>query len=44
MGALGKIRKGSTQSSLFVSPTLNTTYWLTQYSNGFSCADTIFIA
>ena len=32
---------GSTQSSLFVSPSLNTTYWLTQYSNGFSCSDTI---
>ena len=34
---------GSTQSSLFASPNFNTTYWLTQYSNGFSCSDTVNI-
>ena len=32
---------GDTSSSLFVNPVANTTYWLTQISNGFSCSDTI---
>ena len=34
---------GDTTSSLFVNPVANTTYWLTQISNGFSCSDTINI-
>mgnify|MGYP003326290282 CR=1 FL=1 len=32
---------GDTVSSIFVSPSVNTSYWLTQTTNGFSCSDTI---
>jgi gliding motility-associated-like protein len=32
---------GDTISSIFVSPSVNTSYWFTQTINGFSCSDTI---
>ena len=32
---------GDTSSSLSVSPTTNTTYWLEQTTNGFTCTDTV---
>ena len=32
---------GDSVSSIFVSPSVNASYWLTQTTNGFSCSDTI---
>ena len=32
---------GCLHLAVFVLCTLNATYWLTQYSNGFSCSDTV---